>query len=262
MFVILVSLSLSLVLIHGQSDPFSYASNGADWTGNCPSGVAQSPIDITDYTSVGSSDAGYAPIPFTWKPLTTYSVTDSGHLYEVIGDWGSFKYGNLSYASGIYHFHAPSEHYLDGVQYPVELHLGYVHPSGFNVGGFLVLVVLFEEGDESPALANLMSSSPTAIDVSSIFDGASSLDNYYFYTGSGTTPPCFANVPWFIYGKIQQASAAQIDFFNKRWKNNPAFAGGKGNNRAQQSRGSRTVIHYDDAAEVLGAVGAFLLLSW
>ena len=258
-----VLLALSLVLIHGQSDTFSYATNGADWPGNCAAGVNESPIDIPDVSSIDSSDPTFTPMLFVWKELTGYSIVDVGHQYSVIGDYGTFHAGgNLTYTSGLYHFHAPSEHYLHGKQYPLEMHLGYVHPSGFAFG-FIVITVFFEQGDENAALAGLLSPSPTAINVSAIFGGATQVTNYYHYQGTGTTPPCQANTPWYIYGHVLQASATQLDFFQRRWQNNVTFAGGKGNNRSLQSLGNRTVIHYDDSALTLTILAATItLLSW
>lgn len=257
-----ILLALSVELAHGQTDTVSYAQNGADWTGNCASTVNQSPIDVTDTTSVDSSDEGRYPVTFAWKSPSTYTILNQGHTYSVTGDFGTITFGgNNTYNAAVYHFHAPSEHYLDGKQYPLEFHLGNIHPLGIS-RGLMGFSVLFEEGSENEALAGLLASSPTPIDLSAIVGGRTVIDDYYAYMGSGTTPNCLVNVPWVIYGKVLEASAAQLQFFQNKWQLNQAFAGGKGNNRALHDRGNREVIHFDDSArEAVVLTGLLLLLG-
>ena len=256
-----------LLLAPALSEEFSYVDNGEDWTGLCATGASQSPIDIAGYSKVDSSDA-YTPLTFTYLPVTTFTRDIEGHNYKLLGSFGTLsaanvdKTGNYTYAAMQFHFHAPSEHTLDGIEYALELHMVHalVASSAGNPLNLAVLSVLFEEGPENAFLSTVLSSNPTSIDLSSLL-GSPTVDNYYMYKGSLTTPPCTEAVNWYIYGHVLTASAAQIKTFNDMWELNPAFAGGKGNNREVQKMNGRLLLHYDDLAATLSVLGLLLGLS-
>jgi len=258
MAAVIAFFSLSLVLTQGQSDAFTYSSNGADWTGVCSSGREQGPIDVNSYDEVDSSDMGYAPVEVAFTPTTAFQWGHEGREYSFAGSFGSMKVANVTANCVQFHFHSPSEHYLDGTQFPLELHIAFLLPGGASWAG---IGMLFEEGAENPGLTPLLIANPTVADLS-LFFSSTILDDYYSYHGSLTSPPCAEILQWYVCGKVMQASSAQIEFFRARWEKNPSFAGGKGNNRATQPLNGRKVIHYNDYAFLLApAFGLLTLLS-
>lgn len=259
------SLLLALtLLVSVLSEEFEYVHNGEDWTGLCATGMAQSPIDIAGYSEVDTTDS-YKPISLTYVAVTDFTRDVEGHNFKLIGSFGTLtavdvdKTGNYTYAAMQFHFHAPSEHTLEDIEYPLELHMVHalVSSSAVNPLGYAVLSVLFEEGAENAFLSSVIASSPTSIDVSTLI-GSSTMDNYYMYKGGLTTPPCTEAVNWYIYGHVLTASPAQIKTFNDMWELNPAFAGGKGNNREVQDLNGRLLLHYEDSAAVLSVLGLLL----
>ncbi|KAJ6300207.1 hypothetical protein OIU76_021078 [Salix suchowensis] len=98
------------------------------------------------------------------------------------------------------HWHSPSEHQIDGVQYAAELHL--VHLS--DSGTIAVVSMLYELGDADPFISKITNRlSDLAKDASAGYEEAhipiGALDNkllrkntrkYYRYVGSLTVPPC------------------------------------------------------------------------
>jgi carbonic anhydrase len=115
------------------------------------------------------------------------------------------------------HFHAPSEHTIEGVHYPVEMHL--VHKS--SQGELAVLGVFFEEGDHHAALDSLTQNLPAqegeafepegvSIDVSDLLPETGS---FYRYPGSLTTPPCSEGVLWTVLIDPVEISEEQCSGF-------------------------------------------------
>ena len=256
--VLVACFSLSLVLTQGQSNPFSYSSNGADWTGVCSSAKEQSPIDLSSYDEVDSSDVGYTPLEVAFAPITTFQWQHEWRHYEFAGSHGNMKMNNITMECTEFHFHAPSDHHLHGTQYPLELHIGFLMPGAATYAG---LAVFFEEGAEHPGLTPLIVANPTVADLS-LFFPSTKIDDYYSYHGSFTNPPCTEILQWYVSGQVLQASSAQIEFFRARWEKDPSFASGKGNNRTPQPLNGRKVIHYSDFAFLLApAFGLLALLS-
>ena len=83
-------------------------------------------------------------------------VIDHGHTIQVHYDQGStLRIGETLYELKQFHFHAPSEHTVDGRHFPMEMHL--VHQSA--TGELAALGVFIEEGAHNlafdPVWANL-----------------------------------------------------------------------------------------------------------
>ncbi|RHY28230.1 hypothetical protein DYB32_006124 [Aphanomyces invadans] len=116
-----------------------------------------------------------------------------------------------------FHFHTPSEHTLEGKRFPFCMHL--VHQA--ENGDLAVLGIFFEEGDESPFLAQFWNYLPELdphgedIMVNNIdFDSLNIADDSFFrYTGSLTTPPFTEGVEWVIVKDPRAVSKDQIKAF-------------------------------------------------
>jgi len=117
-----------------------------------------------------------------------------------------------------FHFHAPSEHTVDGVSYPMEAHLVHVDAAGKPAA---VVGVFIKEGNEDSGVARAFTSLPTKSGDKSAPAGATidarallPADKTFFtYAGSLTTPPCTEGITWYVLKTPIEMSAAQIHAF-------------------------------------------------
>ena len=255
---------LLLVAVSSDGGHYSYDSNGADWDGTCATGQSQSPIDLIEPLS---AEEGYGPIRLEYAPTRLFGVEDYDSTYKISGSFGTLtavnvdRTGNFTYSAAQCHFHAPSEHAVGGLLYPLELHIVHVLTSSTSLTNlrFAVLGVLFQEGAHNPALAQLLNANSTVMDLGALFSGVKDLTGYYMYKGSLTTPPCTEAVNWHVYGTVLSASKEQLDFFRSRWEQNQNFAGGKGTNRIVMPLNGRDLLYYSSA---LGALLSCLALLY
>jgi len=184
-------------------------------------GTSQSPINIVTSRAV----AGKHKVKFKYKASNEH-VDNLGHTVKVTYDAGSsLEYDGTRYDLVQFHFHTPSEHLLDGVTYPMELHL--VHAEHDHPEHLLVVGVLFKEGQSHPLLAKLVSDVPehagehadkdVQLDATSILKRG---EGYYHYDGSLTTPPYSETVTWLVLDQPHDASAEQIEALNRIEGNN------------------------------------------
>ena len=174
----------------------------------CGEGTAQSPIDIPADAPVLADDLSFA---YVAAPAT---VVDNGHAIQVgLTDAGTIEDDGRTYALRQFHFHAPSEHSLDGREFPMELHMVHVGPAG-ALGVVGVLVV---EGAENEALAPIWAALPTEPEVpvtlAEPVDAGALLPvdlRAVSYAGSLTTPPCTEGVAWHVLIEPIELSAEQI----------------------------------------------------
>jgi carbonic anhydrase len=99
------------------------------------------------------------------------------------------------------HFHTPSEHLIDGMTFPMELHIVNQVPP-VNQGDtphYLVIAALFKMGKENKFISDFLNMPP----------------NFYHYQGSLTTAPYTESVNWFVLKRIIEASPEQIRAINK-----------------------------------------------
>ncbi|MFZ1181259.1 MAG: carbonic anhydrase family protein [Herbaspirillum sp.] len=137
-----------------------------------------------------------------------------------------------------FHFHAPSEHTLNGVRYPLEAHFVYQAKDG----RLAVLGVMFREGEANPAFTEIMQrvvphgkAEPIAsFDISRLLPSDKS---YYHYLGSLTTPPLSQNLEWYVLPQPLTLSAMQIADFHRYYMRN---------NRDLQPRNNRELLYFAD----------------
>jgi len=181
-------------------------------------GDLQSPVNIIDvYTELDSSAA---PLSLHYSKQTKiHDVSNNGHTIQYNFDEGDHVVldGDQFDLKQI-HFHEPSEHTINGVRYPLELHM--VH---FNKNKeVLVMSILAEEGLSSPPFDFLESYLPLNQGdlkiVNKSFDLRTCLPDdksYYSYIGSLTTPPCTEGVWWFVYKNSITVSLEQVKLLQK-----------------------------------------------
>lgn len=183
----------------------------------CKSGRMQSPIDITAEATglaLGMSSHDYA---YRETPLR---ILHNGHTVQLNYAPGSIMtIQGKAYELLQFHFHAPSEHTVEGRAYPMEAH--FVHQDSH--GGLAVVSVLIEEGAANAALAEAWAHLPAgesaekevaevSVDAGAILPPGG---RYHHYKGSLTTPPCSEGVRWFVLSEPISMSAAQIQRFEE-----------------------------------------------
>lgn len=177
----------------------------------CSTGEEQSPINLT-----AGQTADLAPVEFDYRP-TRIAVENNGHTIQVNPDPG-----NGVVISGVrsdllqFHFHHASEHTVDGIQLPLEMHFVHRHDSG----SLTVVGILFQEGPANEALAPVWKRLPAEPAASQVVPGELDLASLlpavrttWRYPGSLTTPPCTEGVNWVVMTESLTMSNAQIAAF-------------------------------------------------
>ena len=216
----------------GAGDPSVWSELSPEYAA-CGAGTEQSPIDIHAADAIA---AEFAPVEINWNSFTP-EVVNNGHTIQVNtdGEGGFANVNGVRYDLLQYHFHAASEHTIDGEHGALEVH--FVHKS--EAGDLLVVGALIEEGEENPALAKLWPLMPgdegaatgtSAVDPLALVPGNG---DAYRYAGSLTTPPCTEIVTWNVMVDSITASEAQIAAFAELYPNN---------NRPVQPLGRRFVL--------------------
>lgn len=201
----------------------------------CKNGKYQSPIDIRMESVFQANTA--SSIKFNYKGEVA-SVVNDGNTIKVEFKGGSgVTLDKKEYALSDLHFHTPAEHKVGGKSFAMEAHL--VHKA--KDGQLLVIAVLFNNGLEHPAIAEIQKVMPqkagdkanlaTKLDMATLTKG---LDSYIRLDGSLTTPPCTEGVIWIVNDLPLEASKAQIAAFNK------VFGGA--NNRPLQPANGRVIV--------------------
>ena len=225
---------------YGEDDgPAVWDGLSADYE-LCASGRQQSPVDLTATAADAQGELAAVHEPARLSAVHQESglnVVNNGHTIQVDHDKGSvLALGESSYELAQFHFHAPSEHTLDGKSYPMELHL--VHQS--SEGDLAVLGLLIGEGEHNPALESIWADLPDQAGEGSAHEQVTvhvddllpeHLDTYR-YPGSLTTPPCSEGVSWLVALDPIELSAAQIGTFTAIFQ---------GNNRPIQPLNDRSI---------------------
>ncbi|MDT4288472.1 carbonic anhydrase family protein [Methylomonas sp. MO1] len=163
------------------------------------------------------------------------SLTNNGHTIRANTSKGKLNFGNNEYDLLQFHFHAPSEHLLNGMTYPLEIHF----VNGTADGRMAVLGVLVKAGAHNPAFQEILEQSPKhigdTINPPIMIRPALLLpehtQHFYTYAGSLTTPPCSEGVQWFVLQDILEVSEQQIRDFSSKFYHDNARAEQKLNGR-------------------------------
>jgi carbonic anhydrase len=186
----------------------------------CSDGLAQSPVALMS----GLAAEDLPDLAHAYQP-SGVSIVNNGHTLQYNYDPGSVLHiGGAEHELLQFHFHAPSEHTLDGKQYPMEVH--FVHRS--SAGALAVVGAFIEEGAESQALIDAawdhlpLEAEQTHVDADAQFNALELLPDgsTFRYAGSLTTPPCSEGVAWHVFERPIQFSAAQIEKFTSIFQGN------------------------------------------
>ncbi|WP_258105391.1 carbonic anhydrase [Marinoscillum sp. MHG1-6] len=245
-------LFLSAIMIHHKVDSnLPKVENSVYWTysgdqgpdhwselnpeySDC-SGERQSPVDIDATHCINQQKELY----FSYHPFYAELFNNGHTLMERIMEPKSMHFDGEEYSLVQFHFHTPSEHHINGREFPMEIH--FVHK---NVkGDFGVIGILIEEGASRnhfldhfknciPSHASEVKRGGEMVSISEAFPAHT--NNFYYYDGSLTTPPCSENVHWIIFEESITAQKDQIEAIHRVINDD---------NRPIQQLGSRMVYH-------------------
>jgi carbonic anhydrase len=115
------------------------------------------------------------------------------------------------------HFHFPAEHTLDGIRYPVEMHL--VHQDANRNNKVVVAVFLSVTGTRSPnsyfdfldkGAGQWVGAFSSVANMLPPLDIAGNR-SYRRYSGSLTTPPCTEGIEWIVFTTSVEISTAVLN---------------------------------------------------
>lgn len=190
----------------------------------CQSGRAQSPIDIRS-----ARKADLPALRFAYARTPVEYLTDNGHTlrenYHAPGaEAGTLTVGDRRYRLTQFHFHRPSEEYIEGKPFDMVVHLMHESSDGKAAG----VAVLMQAGRPNATIAQLWQHWPAAVGREVAVPGVA-LDpssllphdlSYYTYMGSLTAPPCDEDVVWYVLKTPIEVSREQIEAFAKRYPGN------------------------------------------
>ncbi len=177
--------------------------------GNCSTGEAQSPIAV----ATTQARVRHLPRLRTLYGITPLEVERLSTNFESFGE-GTLRIGGKIFDFDQFHFHSKSEHFLNGEQYPLEVHL--VHEA--SDGEIAVLGRFIKRGPvRNEELDLLLDVLPELDAHDEAFVSSFDLNalvgrdrRSYRYIGSTTTPPCASGVRWVLLASPWSISADQI----------------------------------------------------
>jgi carbonic anhydrase len=180
----------------------------------CETGNRQSPVNI----SMVHHGQGHDKLVFHYETSEIHEL-NNGHTIQVSHLSGCrVDLNQREYQLRQFHFHAPSEHHVEGNAYPMELHL--VHQD--DQGHVLVVSALMEATSDHSVLGNLWDWLPHQIgkEVSvplqvHLMDILPKNTHHFSYSGSLTTPPCTEGVQWIVLQEPISVSQQDVDRFVK-----------------------------------------------
>ncbi|TDR71717.1 carbonic anhydrase [Photobacterium lutimaris] len=204
-------------LSSAQAAEWSYeGEHGAEnWGKNFVTceGVNQTPIDIKH-----TIKAELTPLQIDYQGKV-HEVINNGHTVQAnVEGKNQLVIDDQTFDLKQFHFHTPSENYIAGKQFPLEVH--FVHANA--EGQLAVVAVMFNTGPRgNEAFNTLLATVPEADQTLPLKDALNPVDllprerEYFRFNGSLTTPPCSEGVRWFVMREAQTGTEQQIDSLRK-----------------------------------------------
>jgi carbonic anhydrase len=204
--------------------PWTYqGANGPEHWGDldpayatCKAGKEQSPIDIRN-----AEKAEIPALQFEYKSGPLH-IINNGYTavrvnYAHSGDF--LMVGDQRYELTQFHFHRPSEEYIEGKPFAMGIHLMHQSSDGKIAG----VAILLKAGNANPTIQQLWNYMPNTPgkeqEIAGVEVNPAGLlprdTRYYTYAGSLTAPPCSEGVTWFVLKTPVEISADQIHAFAK-----------------------------------------------
>lgn len=202
----------------------------------CNETESQSPVNIV--VSKVKHDSDLPKIGFEYRSAYIKDILDNGHSLQFDFKNGSYVvYNHKDYELVQFHAHEESEHTINGIRYPLELH--FVHKA--MDGAILVIGILVKEGKENSYFEKLSVFKDIAKNGKETTDIVFNPEKmfpknkaYYTYLGSLTTPPCSDRVKWIVLKNPIEMTEDEIENISKYLP--------KRNNRPIQPLNGRTIL--------------------
>ncbi|KAG0624050.1 hypothetical protein M758_3G219900 [Ceratodon purpureus] len=224
----------------GPRGPAHWHELKCDWA-VCKTGKQQSPIQVERKDQVSKPSLG--PLKYEYRPGgIPATIVNEGHAvvveFPTDRSYGYISIDYWPYQLRQFHYHMPSEHRFvtpdsSNRSYALEIHQVYKADCPPFFGGSLAVVsFLFDEGAESPFLAQFCDKLPSyqTQHVKKSIGNITLMDmwkSYGHYIGSLTTPPCTEQVTWTINWDVYTASKRQLDLLRAALphsNNRPTFS--------------------------------------
>jgi carbonic anhydrase len=194
-------------------------------------GLVQSPINIVSDSAVKDNSV-FISIKFS-TGIT--AIENLGHTIQLDFKEGSTATaGGKTYSCKQVHFHTPSEHMIDGMTYPMEMHIVNVlmDSNAQKNPQYFVIGFLFKMGRENKFIQEFLNAIPREEKKDNLQPGIVNFEDlfktipknepqgYFSYKGSLTTPPYSETVSWMVKKSILEASPEQIEAIEKLEGNN------------------------------------------
>uniref|UniRef100_A0A7N1A404 Carbonic anhydrase n=1 Tax=Kalanchoe fedtschenkoi TaxID=63787 RepID=A0A7N1A404_KALFE len=232
----------------GSSGPQKWGSLNPQYA-LCAKGKTQSPINIVTDDVVKNSKL--KPLVRNYHSTNATLINNGFNIgMKFNPDVGTLSIDGKDYALLQMHWHTPSEHQIDGEQFPAELHLVHMGPDH---GSLAVVSILFKYGGSDPVLNKLKDEleelgkekcqkdeeARIPVDKVNIKYLRKTNKKFYRYVGSLTTPPCSENIMWNILTRVRTISKEQVELLEA-----PLDSADKKNCRPVQSLNGRKVELY------------------
>lgn len=199
-----------------------------------PTALAQSPVNIERKAAV-EGDLEEAQSIELRDTIAALKVVDNGHAVEVEAKGPDALIRGRHFELLQFHFHAASEHTIDGESFPLEGHFVFKAKDG----RLAVVGVMYREGEPNKLAGEVLESLGDAgegeIEREDIAIMLPRDKSYHHYLGSLTTPPLTENVEWYVLDTPVTLSKDQIAGFNARYSHN---------NRKVQPLNGRPLVHF------------------
>jgi carbonic anhydrase len=182
-------------------------------------GKEQSPIDIRNAKKVDLPALRFEYKSGPLKYLINNGYTIRVNYHDAPGTGNVLMVEGKRYQLTQFHFHRPSEEYINGKPYDMVVHLMHESSDGTVAG----VAVLLKSGGVNSTVQRIWDHMPSTESKEQETAGvevnpAGLLPKklgYYTYMGSLTAPPCTEGVAWFVLKIPVDISAAQISAFAK-----------------------------------------------
>lgn len=191
----------------GQNGASKWGGLSKDYR-KCSKGRKQSPINIDRFM-----EKTIEPLKVRYAKQEL-RIANTGHTAELHFEPGSKMVSDgVSYELSQVDFRTPSEHYLDGTPYPMEIQ--FLHETAN--GKTAVLSVMVKVGKHNDTIEKIWDNIPEigeAIANERVEFAATDLlprtGIYFRYDGSLTTPPCTEGVKWHVMQDPIEISEKQL----------------------------------------------------
>jgi carbonic anhydrase len=203
--------------------------------------LLQSPINILSK----QTETGRHNITVNYKDEIS-KVDNLGHTVQLDFEEGhTITIDQKTYEFKQIHFHTPAEHLIDGITYPMEMHI--VNQLSGDKPEYAVIAFHFKMGEENKFIDEFLNLIPKEehrskeietgiVKLRDLFgeNPREEWSSFYSYKGSLTTPPYTESVRWFVVKKIFHASPDQIKKINRVEGDNARHIQGEYNRTIRQ----------------------------